>query len=416
MFDRPPTEREAISWGYAVFWAGLTFATVPFVRVGVKFARENLGPGFFTYTVVALVVLAAASALYKTRQRLTLWSCMWLSGLSGLVIYFVFGLASGNAVEAVHFIQYGTLSLLLFRAFSHRVRDYSVYAAAAIAGSFAGMIDETIQWLVPGRVFDLRDVWLNAEAVTIVQIGIAAGIRPRYISVLPGWQSMKRLCYLSATAIGYLGLCLQNTPDRVSWYSANVPGLGFIDPSRNIMVEYGHLHGDADTVVFRSRLTSDELSKAAAGHSGLGAPNLDVVHERESQEDFRFRDTLLTNPFLYEGRLHQLRRDQNLGRATSTDADDKQARHFAAAHWENVILEDHFSEVLTGTRYEWSREMASSVRDDANLAKKYESSVSEHLIVAYNPHQLAILCATTVAMLLFLAYVCGRAVRPVAKS
>ena len=61
-------------------------------------------------------------------------------------------------MEAVHYVQYGTLSILLFRAFSHRVRDYSIYGAVILTGTLAGMVAETIQWLTPGRVFDLRDV------------------------------------------------------------------------------------------------------------------------------------------------------------------------------------------------------------------------------------------------------------------
>ena len=51
MFDRAPREREAVSWGYALFWAVLIFVTVPYVRVGVNFVREYWGLGFFTYAV-----------------------------------------------------------------------------------------------------------------------------------------------------------------------------------------------------------------------------------------------------------------------------------------------------------------------------------------------------------------------------
>ncbi len=85
------------------------------------------------------------------------------------VVYLTFGLKAGSPEEAVHYLQYGMLSLLLYRAFTHRVRDYSIYAAVIIAGTMVGMVDETVQWLTPGRHFGVRDIWLNFTAVALVQ-------------------------------------------------------------------------------------------------------------------------------------------------------------------------------------------------------------------------------------------------------
>ena len=391
MFDRPPREREALSWAYAATWASLTFVTVPYVRVVVTFVEEYVGEGFFTYKVVGLVGLTAIAALYLIRQRFTFWSCVWLLGTACLIIYLAFGLADGSPVEAVHYVQYGTLSILLFRAFSHRVRDYSIYAAVILTGTLAGMIDETIQWLTPDRFFDLRDVWLNFKATALVQIGLAAGIRPRLISGRPGFASLRRVCGLSALTLGYLGLCLQNTPDRVAGYIDTVPGFGFVDPTRNVMVEYGYLHDATRTVAFRSRLTLEELRQANARHAAGSAPDLDDIHERSGQDDFDWREYLLTNTFLYEGRLHQIRRDQNRKRAESGATEEIRARQFAAAHWENVILTDHFSEILRGTRYEWSPETEIDVRTSADLNTVYTSSISTHLVVVFSRRQTALL-------------------------
>ncbi len=409
MFDRPLREPEPRSWTYAVFWAGLTFVTVPYVRVGVTYVSENLGESFFTYKVAAFVVLAAIWALYSIRNRMTLSSFLWLTGVSGLIVYLAFGLAGGSPVEAIHYVQYGTLSILLFRAFSHRIRDYSIYVAVTLTGTLAGMIDETIQWLTPDRIFDLRDVWLNFKATALVQIGLAAGIRPKLISGLPGLNSLRRLCILSAATLGYLGLCLQNTPERVAWYASNVPGFGFVDPFRNIMVEYGHLHGEPKTVSFRSRLTLEELRQSAARHKEEGHPDLDYIHERETAGGYNFRELLFKNVYLYEGRLHQLRRDQRLTRAQDTEEEGRRARDFAAAHWENVILKDHFFDLLKGTRYEWSPEMETEVRTNADLAGSYHSSISTHLLVTFSSRQLAFACFGGVVMFLLGAVFCRRA-------
>jgi hypothetical protein len=39
MFERLPRESEFLSWSYVVVWSLTTYATIPFVRVGVKYVR-----------------------------------------------------------------------------------------------------------------------------------------------------------------------------------------------------------------------------------------------------------------------------------------------------------------------------------------------------------------------------------------
>ena len=404
MFDNPPKEREARSWGYVVLWSGIIFATIPFVRMAVSFVGDRWGVGAFTYGVAACIFVATTVALYTTRKQWSLSSVITLIVLAGAMIYLTFGLASGSPVEAMHYVQYGTLSFLLFRAFSHRIRDYSIYVSATIAGTFVGMIDETIQWITPGRFFDLRDIWLNLTAVAFVQIALAAGIRPKMIKGLPGWDSLRRLCYVSALALGYLGLCLQNTPDRVAWYTSTVPGLGFIDPDQSIMVEYGHLHGDADTGVFRSRMTLDELDKAAAERAGDGGHTLDLYEEREKHENFRELYSPLVDPFLQEARIHVLWRDRYMRRASKTDDAAEKAQYLASAYRENLVLQRHFVTLLRGSSFEWSTEEEADVKNGADFSHPHKSEVSLHLVVRFDSRQLGYMCLFGVGVLLLVAY------------
>ena len=408
MFDHPPKEREALSWTYAALWSGLTFAIVPFVRTGVDFVREQVGSGIFIYTVAAAVILATSVALFLTRHRLSLGSSAWLLGLSGLLLYLTFGLGEGRAEEAIHYVQYGTLSVLLFRAFSHRIRDHSIYLASTLVGTFVGMVDETVQWLTPGRVFDLRDIWLNFTAVALVQIGLAAGIRPRMIAGAPGWESLRRLCFLGALTIGYLGLCHLNTPERVAWYSSHVPGLGFIDPDRSIMVEYGYLHGDAASGYFRSRLTVEDLRQSSRTRAEEGARILDRYRERDDYATFLELYSPLADPFLHEARVHLFRRDFHLERALTLKDEDAQGRHFATAYWENRILQDYFGEILDASSYRWTEELETDVRGKADMAQAYDSWVSQHLIVSFSPRQLAFAFSYAVCALLVMGVYAGR--------
>ncbi len=165
------------------------------MRPAVSYVEQNWGGDLFSYLVTTCVLLASAAAvvlLLKRRQK-SLSGYAWLLGIAGVVIYLTFYLQSGSAVEAVHFLQYGMLSLLLFRAFAHRINDHSIYAAVTISGGTIGMLDETIQWLTPERYFGFNDIWINFTAVALVQVALAAGIRPRLISCWPDGTGLRRL-------------------------------------------------------------------------------------------------------------------------------------------------------------------------------------------------------------------------------
>ncbi len=390
MFDPPPRKREFLSWAYVALWSGLIFVTVPFVRSGSDYVRSRWGGETFTYGVTAIVILVAGAgvALLLKQRRSSAAGYAWLLGIAGLVIYLTFGLRAGSPEEAVHFLQYGMLSLLLYRAFTHRVRDYSIYAAATIAGTIVGMIDETVQWLTPGRHFGVRDIWLNFTAVVLVQAALVAGIRPKIISGWPDAASLRRLCHLGVVAVAYLGLCYLNTPDRIAWYTARLPLLYFIDANRSVMVEYGYLHGDAATGLFRSRLTAKELRRSARDRAAEGTRILDRYRDPEQYLEFLDIYTPVTDPFLHEARVHLYSRDVNLERARDAEPGDMRRRQFTNASWENRILEDYFGELLHASSNAWPAGLETEISQNIQTDRVFESRVSEYLITAYNRQQV----------------------------
>ena len=410
MFERPPREREFLSWAYAALWSGLIFATVPFVRGGSDYVRSRWGGEAFTYGVTAVVILVAGTgvALLLKRRRGSVAGYAWLLGIAGLVVYLTFGLKAGSPEEAVHYLQYGMLSLLLYRAFTHRIRDYSIYAAATIAGTIVGMVDETVQWLTPGRHFGVRDIWLNFTAVALVQAALAAGVRPKIVAGWPDRASLRRLCRLGVVAVAYLGLCHLNTPDRIAWYSARLPLLEYTNVNRGVMVEYGYLHGDAASVLFRSRLTAEELRRLARDRAVEGARILDRYQDREQYLEFLDIYTPMADPFLHEARVHLFRRDVLLERARNAASGDKRRRDFATAYWENRILEDYFGELVRASSYHWPAGLEAEVRNSFRTDRPYDSWVSRHLITTFSQRQVFWLFLGAVIGLLLLGSWFGR--------
>jgi hypothetical protein len=76
--------------------------------------------------------------------------------------------ATGNllvdVVEHVHFIEYGLLAWLFYRAW-RRLDDGATVVWPLLAGTLVGIGDESVQAFVPGRVGEAHDAFLNVVAV-----------------------------------------------------------------------------------------------------------------------------------------------------------------------------------------------------------------------------------------------------------
>ena len=176
MLNLPPRERQYVSWAYVVAWSLTVFATIPFARTIQRLTYHYLDRTVFTIVVVAAVVLSLAAAVGYLRRSLGTrhGSYIWLTAVAAIITGYSFALRN-NPEEAVHFIEFGILSLLIYRALCHTMKDPEIYLAAAVIGALIGMIDEAIQWLTPGRVWDLRDIWINFFLVVLIQVAIAGG-------------------------------------------------------------------------------------------------------------------------------------------------------------------------------------------------------------------------------------------------
>jgi VanZ family protein len=67
-------------------------------------------------------------------------------------------------IERIHFVKYGMLCVFLF--FSQQApRSITQLGAAALLSLSIGIVEECLQFFVPDRVFDFRDILLNTSAV-----------------------------------------------------------------------------------------------------------------------------------------------------------------------------------------------------------------------------------------------------------
>ncbi len=224
-----------------------------------------------------------------------------------------------DAVERVHFVEYGLIAVLFYRVWRRpsttlgaalsnvegRAGDASTLVLPILCGFIVGTLDEWLQWFIPYRVGEMHDVLLNFTALVCgVLFGLALEPPPAFSWRLApdGWS---RLGVATAAAVQVFGAFVGIV--HVG-YVLQVEGIGAF-ASRHTVVELEALQRERDA-------------------RWLAAPPLNIP--RLSRED----------QYLDEGLWHVRERNRRW------DAND-----IAAAWRENLILERLFAPVLDRPTY-----------------------------------------------------------------
>jgi hypothetical protein len=287
-------------WAIAV--AALVVASSPWLGELRRALRRSLGADFAPALNVALAAGAIAVAVAIVR-RIRTQRLLRIGAVGGAVAIAAVwaainraGSGDVNAVERVHFFEYGLVTWLFYRAATPGPLSIALPIAA---GLLTGVADEAVQWVVPNRVGELRDVFLNLAAV-------ASGL-----SISVAWSPPER------------PLWPPSRPDAraIAWLNAAVA----IALAAFVHVVHAGHQIDTGGVSFRSRYTADAL--------------LDAAGDREQ----RWRvspPAIAASPFSREDQYvaEAVRHVQARNTAWATDP--------AAAWGENLILERYFAPAL----------------------------------------------------------------------
>ncbi len=391
-----------------MLWSLVIFSTIPFARALTNAVDERIGLEVFLYATVFVALAGSVAALGNLRQRrLPLSAYLWLFAVSAAFIGYAYYLRD-IPEEAIHVAEYGFLGFLVYRALVHRIHDYSIYLVGAVVVGLIGTIEEYIQWVVPSRVFDLRDIRTNFVAGALAQVAIAKGLRPTMVASSPSLTSWRRLCHVLAFALFVLALSFMNTPKRVAWYATRIPVMSFLLDSKSMMIDYGYHYRDPEIGVFQSRFSRDQLEQHDRQRGIEVARILDRYIDGEGYDTFQNIYSVPRDPYVHEAGVHLFRRNRYLERARVEEQD--RPEHSTVALREDQILEEYFPTTMQHSRHRWGPETRSYVDRHAVKEQEYVSFVSWDLLTSYSERQaLLAFAAAIIALLLLGAYLGKRA-------
>jgi hypothetical protein len=270
-------------------------------------------PGRFVLVVgivggVLLVAALAAAALRIRERRLHRYGAI-AAALGIAIVYSTLNASENpesNAVERFHFLEYGLITWLFYRAW-RPLGDLAILILPALAGIIVGTAEEWLQWFIPNRVGDLRDIFLNLAAIAsglLFSLGLSPPARFE-----PALRGPSRSHVLRIAAVAVLALA------------------AFFHT-----IHLGYVVADAEIGSFLSRYSPERLltlqiEKAAQWKSN--PPPL--VLKRISRED----------QYLNEGLSHVRWRNRRWA-----------GGDIVSAWKENRILEKYFAPVLDTPTYE----------------------------------------------------------------
>lgn len=182
----------------ALVVSSLLVAGAPFLGEVRRWLAANL-PGQYLWIVNGVVVLAAVLVVAAAVRRIrTGWPWRVALIATAAVVAIVFTRMTGSSVPAVaavehfHFVQYGAITGLFYRAWRLR-RDVTSLLWPVAAAMVFGTAEEWWQWFLPARVGELADVLLNIVAIVcglLVSVALAPlASRPGEVMRRGWWPS-----------------------------------------------------------------------------------------------------------------------------------------------------------------------------------------------------------------------------------
>jgi hypothetical protein len=280
--------------------------SAPFNREMREWVRSTF-PGHFVLVVASVVAVAIAlaiiAALVRIRDRRAMRYSAIVAALvlgAGYSAWNAQGRPEVDAVEQFHFVEYGLITFLFYRAW-RPIGDASLFLLPIAAGFVVGTIEEWVQWFIPGRIGDMRDVFLNGAAIVC---GLLFSI-----GVDPPARLSRSLQRGSLRRIG------------VFWSLATLTFAAFV-----YSVHVGVENLDAETGSFRSRYHSSTLVALSQDRAIRWKASPPIARPRGLGREDQYQN---------EGHLHVTERNRlwELG-------------DMRGAWYENLILEKYYAPVL----------------------------------------------------------------------
>ena len=146
-------------WVLIIIYILFIYVSLPFFPDFIKVLSSFISKELLNLLSLVLSVsffLLLSVWIYNKKYKVN----QFLLIISPLLLLTYLSLSLDVWVERIHFIEYAVLGLLISRAVYVRTLHGIISICCLII--LIGVVDEIIQWFLPNRVGDMRDVFMNS--------------------------------------------------------------------------------------------------------------------------------------------------------------------------------------------------------------------------------------------------------------
>ena len=145
-------------WLLIIIYVFFIYVSLPFFPAFISTLRCFISKELLNLLSLVLSIsffMLLSLWIYNKKYKAT----QFLLIISPLLLLTYLSLSLDVWVERIHFIEYAVLGLLISRTVDVRTLSGIICTGCLIA--LIGAVDEIIQWFLPNRVGDMRDVFMN---------------------------------------------------------------------------------------------------------------------------------------------------------------------------------------------------------------------------------------------------------------
>jgi len=147
-------------WTYVFAWGVCIYSTLYIVRPICEFLKKTTP---FSFLTNLLMVLLLAFLVIYLCIKIRIKSPLTYFLLTIAVSFYIYGLTKiSYPEEKIHFIEYGFLAYLIYKALRIDLNKSFTHIGAFLLTSTFGWVDEGIQHLLPNRYYQIEDIFLNS--------------------------------------------------------------------------------------------------------------------------------------------------------------------------------------------------------------------------------------------------------------
>jgi glycopeptide antibiotics resistance protein len=145
--------------------------SLPLTPFAWRTAVSLIGTGFnqIGYIITAVVLISFLTLMLRFWRRYGFLRIALFTGI-GLIYAFLLKYHCKFPAEKLHLIEYGFLAFLAYEAFLIDFSQEASQGLAFVGASGFGLLDEILQFFLPNRAFEVRDVITNILAAALGMI------------------------------------------------------------------------------------------------------------------------------------------------------------------------------------------------------------------------------------------------------